>query len=204
MSRPAHTPVISLPFLLAVAFLAFSTPAAAGISIVGGLTRETVVQPGKEYRGAIIVKNSSDKPEQIKIYQTDYLFHANGTALYGDPGKDPRSNALWIRVSPSRVRVEPRQSVTVHYAIAVPEKPDLSGTYWSMLMVETVVEPVPETGRDMGRTPTLGIRQVIRYGIQMITQIGDTGSATVAWVECCIYLDAQTECFIVERSEFDS
>ena len=179
MSKSFPSTVISL-MVLAV-LLASSTPAAAAISVVGGLTREVVVQPGKEYRGAIIVKNTSDKPEEIRVYQTDYLFYSDGTALYGEPGKAPRSNAPWIRVSPSRISVEPRRAVTVHYAITVPDKSDLSGTYWSMLMVETVPGLTPETAEDKAKAPALGIRQVIRYGVQMVTQVGKSGSADLAF-----------------------
>ena len=66
---------------------------AASVSVVGGLTREIVLQPGARTEGCIVLRNNTDQPQEVKVYQTDYLFWADGRNEYGEPGATPRSNA---------------------------------------------------------------------------------------------------------------
>jgi hypothetical protein len=105
-----------------------------------------------------------------------------GLTIYGDPGTSPRSNAGWISLGPRRVRVPPRSTARVHYRITVPETLSLRGTYWSIIMVEPVTSAgsqlVPdETGRNL-----LGVETVVRYGIQIVTDIGDAGNRQIRFL----------------------
>jgi len=165
-----------LSILLFFPFLA-PVKVEAGVLIIGGLTQEKQAQIGETYQGTILIGNNADKPREAKIYQTDYLFFSDGTNIYGEPGKDPRSNANWITFSPHRLIIPPKETAAVNYTINVPDDKSLAGTYWSMLMVEGIGEEHPEAAiqPEEGKVQ-LGIRTVIRYGIQMVTHIGDTGS----------------------------
>lgn len=166
--------------LAALLFMHGRAPVAeAGVSVVGGLTRETIVQPGKTYQGTILLKNGSASPEIVKAYQTDYLFSSDGKTIYGPPGKDDRSNARWITFAPSRVEVLPGDSAALHYTISVPADKETLGTYWSMLMVEIIPKDSPEAAATGKARPAVGVQQVIRYGIQMVTNIGATGTSEV-------------------------
>ena len=69
--------------------------------VIGGLTYEHTATPGEEYTGEIILRNHSEDPEEVKVYQTDYFFYADQRVIYGDPGKLPRSNASWITYTPN-------------------------------------------------------------------------------------------------------
>jgi hypothetical protein len=147
----------------------------AGIAIVGGLTRERQVEPGKTYQGTIQIRNTEDEPVEIKIYQTDYLFYSDGRIFYGEPGEDPRSNAKWISYSPTRLTIPPQGLSEVNYRYQVPNDQSMIGTYWSMLMVEALAEGSPEAlGAEKDKV-TLGIRHAFRFAIQMVTHISDTG-----------------------------
>ena len=108
----------------------------AGISLPGGLSRLSTLQPGGKNEGKILVKNDSSEPQTVKVSQTDYLFYADGRNLYGKPGADPRSNAPWITFSPQRLEVPPREVGVINYTVQAPKDPKLSGTFWSLLMVE--------------------------------------------------------------------
>src|SRR4030042_643837 len=66
------------------------------VSIIGGLSHEKKAALGEIYKGSIIIKNSDTKPQEIKIYQTDYLYYCNGKNDYGPPGELKRSNAKWL------------------------------------------------------------------------------------------------------------
>lgn len=156
--------------------------AVAGVSVTSGLTYERMAESGNAYQGAIQLQNTGEGPQEVKIYQTDYLFFCDGRNIYGDPGKDPRSNADWITFSPRRLIVPPRSKTMVNYTVQVPDDQGLTGTYWSMLMIEGISAASPEASGKKRDEINVGISQVMRYGLQMITQIGDTGTTQLKFV----------------------
>jgi hypothetical protein len=167
----------SIGIILPALLFCFLTPrvAEANISIVGGLTHEKKAKAGETYRGVIFIKNSGEDPQEVSIYQTDYLFSCDGKNTYGEPGKDPRSNARWITFSPRRLVVQPGDRSEVTYTVKLPGDETLVGTYWSMLMVEGTGRYSPDAMASKTQDVNMGIRTVLRYGIQMVTNVGDTG-----------------------------
>jgi hypothetical protein len=155
----------------------------AGVSVTSGLTYEKETQPGEKYKGAIQLRNNGDVPQEVKIYQTDYLFYADGSNIYGEPGKAPRSNADWITFSPRRLTIPPKGTSKIDYTVQAPDDKPLVGTYWSMLMVEGISSSSPEASGRKKDKATIGISQVIRYGVQMRTQIGDTGTRKLKFLK---------------------
>ncbi len=151
--------------------------AEATISISEGLTRDFHLRPGEQQEGIIEVRSSSDEPVRVRLYQTDYRFFADGSNHYDEPGTGDRSNAGWIAFSPRETVIEPRGTVEIYYRIEVPEDPGLTGSYWSMMMVE----PVPETGEPAlpKDRPALGVKMVTRHGIQISVTIPETGEKKV-------------------------
>jgi len=172
-----------LMLLTTFLLLAAARPVQAGVAVVGGLSREKVVELGKTYKGVIFIANPTDEPEQVKVYQTDYLFFSDGRTLYGEAGKAPLSNAAWISFSPSRLTIPAKESLAVDYAIKVPADETLTGTYWSVLMVEAIAESSPEIVQADKQQVGVGIRNVIRYAVQMITTVGDTGASQLRFPE---------------------
>lgn len=171
-------------FLALFLALLIPTVSEAGVSIVGGQSREKSVEIGKDYPGIIFIRNHGEEPQEVKIYQTDYLFFCGGTNIYGEPaGKDVRSNANWITFSPQRLTIPAKSTSAVNYLTEVPDDETLRGTYWSMLMVEGVGKDSPEAIEPEKDKIKVGIRQVIRYGIQMVTHIGNTGSRELEFLE---------------------
>ena len=152
------------------------------VLINGPLTQEKEALPGSSYEDVIEITNPSDEPQEVKIYQTDYLFYADGRILYGDPGKTPRSNANWITFSPKRLTIAPKENVKVYYSVRVPENQSLKGTYWSMFMVEGIPPASPESSQTKKDKIALGITQIFRYGIQVVTHIGQTGTKNIKFL----------------------
>lgn len=165
----------ALPALLPLLVLLIVSPAWSTISVVGGLSRESVVKPGDKSDSRIVLLNNSDQPQTVRIYQADYQFWCDGRNDYGTPGSTPRSNAKWLTVTPGQVTVAAGATESIYYTINVPQDAALTGTYWSIVMVEPISgealePPKPEDGKSK-----IGLRTVMRYGIQVITQIGTTG-----------------------------
>jgi hypothetical protein len=146
--------------------------ACAGISVVGELTREKTVTVGKTYEGTILIANRGKTAQSARVYQNDYLFYADGSNVYGDPGTDPRSNAKWISFVPHSAEIPAQSSAEIHYTITVPDDLGLTGTYWSMLMVEGV-NPDPQAAPEGNNK--MALNQLVRYAVQVVTHIGATG-----------------------------
>ncbi|MBI4865177.1 MAG: hypothetical protein HY815_33690 [Candidatus Riflebacteria bacterium] len=178
--------VLGTRILVLIAFALLVPSGRAQVSVVGELTRESRGKPGETLKGVVLLQNSSDKPASVKIYQTDYLCYADGRNLYGDPGTIARSNAKWVTVSPNRLTIPPKQTGTANYTVQLPPDSALKGTYWSMVMVEPVGEGNVEfTPEKLAKNELVkfGIRTVMRYGLQIVVDIGNTGTRQLKFLD---------------------
>jgi len=158
--------------------LLLALPVLSEVTVVGGMTREKTVKPGETFEGIVLLRNSGEEAVEVKIYQTDYLFFADGRNVFGKPGELPRSNARWVTLGRNFQTIPPKESVGVSYSVKVPDQADLKGTYWSMVMVESAGKP-PELKEKGEKDVRLGIRHVMRYGVQLVTHLGDSGEIKV-------------------------
>lgn len=154
-------------------------PLKADVTVLGGLTHEITAEPGDRTEGAIELANNGDEIVYVDIYQTDYLFFADGRTIYGDPGGDLRSNASWISYGTTRVAIPAGGTVAVSYEMAVPDSIQLSGSYWSVVMIEPVADASASVSRGKTGEASVGVRTIVRYAVQIITNIGDTGNSSI-------------------------
>ena len=172
--RSCRPPRLAVWFWVAVFLVAWTGSVLAQLAVDGELTRIFVVEPGQTYSAEITISNTGDEPTGLEVYQRDYLFFADGSNLYEEAGSVARSNASWIELyRPVSVSLDPGQSIPVGFVITVPEDPTLVGTYWSLIMVEP--KPAPELPSNDG----VKLLQIIRYAIQVVTHVGDTGEVSV-------------------------
>ena len=166
-----------LAITAALTTVAFA-PARAQVSVLSNLVEEREIVPGQTYTGRIVIANTSPTPQSVRVYQMDYTFTADGTTTYGDPGSVARSNATWITPQANRVTVPANAEITVPYSIKVPAADSLTGTYWSAIMVEGAETAPPPTAGRAGQAQ-VGIGSVIRYSVQVATNVGATGMGAV-------------------------
>lgn len=178
LSRFCSTSSAFLVLALSAALLA-PRVAQAGISVEGSLTEDRIARPGESYRGAIAVRNNGHEPVEVMLYQTDYAFWADGRNQYGEPGSMPRSNARWVRLGQQQFLIQPGAVINAPYEVNVPDDQRLSGSYWSMIMVEPLS---PRESSTRPRKEALQLTQVIRYAVQIATDIGTAGRRTLAFV----------------------
>ena len=169
--------------ILLLVFLLLADTCFANVSVIGKLTRIQSVSPGETYEGIILLKNKGANASQVKIYQTDYFFAADGTNVYGDPDTMPRSNGRWITFSPNLLMIPPNETASVYYTVTVPEETGLNGSYWSMLMVEPSSSAGTQVLKAEEGKAELGLQVVIRYGVQIVTDIGDTGVRNIRFLD---------------------
>ncbi|PIQ60604.1 MAG: hypothetical protein COV99_10915 [Bacteroidetes bacterium CG12_big_fil_rev_8_21_14_0_65_60_17] len=152
-----------------------TSAALAQITVRGQLAHDMETVPGATLTGSVTIDNETSELQQARVYQRDYLFFADGTNSYDDPGSTARSNADWITFSPEQATVPPNGSVTVSYQINVPDSAG-DGSWWSMLMVEAIDRDSREStlGDDAPPEREVGFRQVTRYGVQLATHVNPT------------------------------
>lgn len=164
--------------LFLVAILLFFVPfiTIANIIVLNGLTHENQALSGETYRGFIQVQNASDKSKSVRVYQRDYWFSYTGESRHDPAGTMERSNAKWISFNPELLNLGPNEAVNINFEVHVPGE-SLSGTFWSVIMVEGVVPP-DTTGHTSGVT----INTAIRYAVQIVTNIGETGTRDIQFL----------------------
>jgi hypothetical protein len=166
--------IFSFLFLLILADSSF-----AGVTVLGGLTREMTLSPGDKFEGTIQLLNKGEDAAHVKVLQTDYVFFSDGQTFYNEPGSTPRSNAGWLSISPSRITIPPKETASFYYEVKVPELLDLKGTYWSVVMIEPVADSATRKVEEQDGKVVLGLQTVIRYAVQIITNIGETGNSNI-------------------------
>lgn len=154
---------------------------------ISSLTHERQAMPGETYNGTIEIVNNSPDAAIVKVYQTDYQFQSDGSNSFGIAGELPRSNAAWVDFSPNRITIPPYSTYLVNYSVKVPANDSLSGTYWSMMMVEETQTAAPTNNPGDQQA---AISQIVRYGVQCITQIGTTGEPDLQIVEAKLTSDS--------------
>jgi hypothetical protein len=153
------------------------------IKVLGSLTHEKITSNGERYSGTILIKNTGENPCKVKVYQTDYLFYADGSNIYGPPASNPVSNANWITLSAKWIIIPAGETAPVNYSVQVPRNLDLHGTYWSLVMVESTADTsAGGTSAATGKY-VLGLQTNIRYGVQIITDIKDTGTRRIEFLD---------------------
>lgn len=144
-----------------------------GVTVIGSLTHEIVLTQGKSHTGQIALKNSGPSSQLVEIFQTDYSSSSAGKSSFQEPaGQMSRSNAHWIKYTPSRIRIAPESEALVQFKITVPEVDTLHGTYWSILMIKEIPEIDPDDDNEGFR-----INTVMQYSNQIITHVGTYGPA---------------------------
>lgn len=171
----------------------FLQPAYAAVMLNGGLSHEYTVNPGGTVSGVLELKNTSNEPAEVKIYQEDVKVKADGSTEYAPgTGSHARSNANWISLGTDRVMLAPGASQTVAYTLQVPGG-NVSGSYWSMLMLEPVSNKSPESQLAPATSdkPTLTIHQKVRYAVQVLTNVGNQAAANLVFDAPQVAKDSQ-------------
>jgi hypothetical protein len=163
----------------------------AGVTISDSLINEiTLGKAGTReiYQAVIILKNAGEKPQEVKIYQTDCEISSDGKKKYGEPGKMARSNASWITI-PKQLTIPAKGTFELNYSIKIPNNKTLVGTYWSTIMVEGIPDISPELKPEKNKMK-VGVETKIRYAVQIITNVGDTGTVDLNYINVKLIKEA--------------
>jgi hypothetical protein len=146
----------------------------AQVSVQGNTVHEHDAAPGAIRTGTISVTNASPNPQIARVYLSDYLFFADGSSRFDRAGSLPRSNADWIQLGAQDVTLPPGATVPVSYTVRVPGNTTLTGSYWSVVMVEGMATPSASARGGVGLATT------VRYAVQIVTHLPNSGTRRMA------------------------
>jgi len=171
--------------------------ARAGIVIVGETVLRSAATPGATLAGTITILNNGGAPVDVRLYQTDYSFQAAGENDYGTPGTSPRSNARWFTLDANQLTIATNGTVTVNYRSEVPTDAKLSGSFWSLVMVEqTEAVVAPTKGAPTERRAA--IRTIVRHAVQVVTDLGNPAPAELKVIGKRFEVDASGKAFSLD------
>jgi hypothetical protein len=122
----------------------------------------------------VVIENGTGNPARVRLYLSDYTFSADSGSKYSRPGTLARSNAPWVVLSASELLLPPHRTAPLSYNVRVPVADTLAGTYWTVLMVESVPDA---SARDPQRNE-VAISTVLRYAVQIVSHIGAAAERT--------------------------
>lgn len=159
-----------------------ATTIEAQVAIIGSAIHEREASPGESYEGTVMVENTTAAQQVVRVYQTDYHFHADGRSSFDAPGTAARSNATWVTLSSSEATILPGERARLKYRVAVPGPgtDSLRGTYWSVIMVEGAGQGSAGVGAPESDAM---LTATVRHAIQVATHIVGTGSPLVEFSE---------------------
>jgi hypothetical protein len=169
--------MINKKFLLPFILLFLSFGSYASVEVIGSLKHVHSVNPGEVVKGQITILNNDLTDQEVKIYQTDFLYNLKDQTFYDEPGSNKRSNANWMQYSPKTVILKSKESRNIEYEITVPKNDSIDGTFWSVIMVEGV------TPIDPNQTGDLSIRTVTRYAVQIVNELSNKGRGSLKFDE---------------------
>jgi hypothetical protein len=166
---------------LFVFYLSVLTQLSAGIVVLNGLSHVYTLTQGERRKGKIEIQNSSAQPQAVKVYLSDYSFNHNGESFYTEPGTHPRSNARWLQVSPMNLVLQGKEKTEIYFEVTIPATDSIQGSFWCTLMIE---EDQQLEAKPAG---LVGINTVMRYAIQIVTNIGESGRRELAFLQADLY-----------------
>lgn len=180
-------------FILFSCLFFVSAAVDASVEVIGSLKHSFICTPGQTVSGQIRIQNSDATDQEVRIYQTDYVYNYLDQTFYDEPGKDngnKRSNAAWVDYSPKTVILRAKESSNVDFQITVPANDSVNGTYWSVIMVEGV-SPI-----DPNQAGQLNIRTVTRYAVQLVNEVSNRGEGKLTFMEPTLLQVDSTKLFL--------
>ncbi len=167
-----------IKIIVSTFFIVYSISGYSSIVVLNGLTHERTANKGESYKGTIEIQNTAQIESSVKIYLRDYLFNHEGENRHDLPGTLERSNSDWITFNPDLMNLAPGEKATIDYEVKIPENNLLKGTYWCVIMVEGIIPP--DTAKIHNGVT---INTAIRYAVQIVTNIGNTGTSDLQFLK---------------------
>lgn len=163
-------------FLLILALISMKYPSFASVIILNGLTHVFSGNSGDELRGEVVLLNSSDEEQMVFFEINEVLFSCETPRIFTDKNPHEQSSSNWFLGESMSVLLSPREKYVYRFSMLVPKNKIEAGSYWSMLMI-TVENPI----RQETLTNSVGLDTKIRYGVGLLTHVGNFDSVDLGF-----------------------
>jgi len=144
----------------------------AGITVLNGLTHIHNTQKGNTITGEIVLKNMNQtESERFNVFIKDFDQSCDAQDQFLEIGSIERTLGKWIFLNTTERVLKPNEKYILKYTIKIPDNIELKkdyGSFWSNILIEGD-QVIDETITSEG----LKISSKIRYGVQMIVNIGE-------------------------------
>ena len=137
--------------------------------LVNNLSNELTLVPGEIKLAKLTLINDRGCSENIDLKLVDYANNFKGQHFYEDPSTLPRSNASWIELSCEHLTLAPKEQVDIFYTVSVPLDSTLSGSYWSVLLIE----PQSLAPATVSNDDKFQLNVKIRFAHHIVSTIGE-------------------------------
>jgi hypothetical protein len=166
----------------------------SSLLVPGALTHEKKVSLKETIESSIPIQNDGDTPIKVRVTLSDYSFNFKGESSFPEKGSTSRSNATWIKTNKTFFEVAPHTTYSFPYTIDVPSDPSLQGSYWSIFLIEPVEEQLATPDQDQ----SLGVQTIVRYGVQVLTHIGQSGEYNLKVLNKKITKEGEKKTFFLD------
>ncbi len=118
--------------------------------------------PGHAVSNSIKITNHGGRTYEFQVNIKDWTRDSTGRKVYADPGTLPFSNANWIRLNESIIRVLPNQVVNVPVQMEIPIDHKSERSSNSMFFLTQINPDEQETNH-----PSIGIQINYEFGVQI-------------------------------------
>lgn len=157
-------------FTLLIGFVTFCY---AQFSVTIDDNEKNNVSPGDTYTTVVTILNIATQDATARIYLSDYQT-SYGEPQYEEPNTLKRSNADWIRLNTNELVIPAREKREIPIEIIVPSNENLSGSYWSLIIVEGESKET-QIGSTTDQS-VINVNIVSRHGLNIITSFANGSS----------------------------
>ncbi|AWV97393.1 hypothetical protein [Arcticibacterium luteifluviistationis] len=154
-------------FLISALLLLALTQSKASVIIKNGLTHLHHLNNSGTQKGFILIANTGEKKQRVKLYFNDLSIECSGAINYTEPADNYGSLFPFINVDNSDITLEAHEEYKIIYEIDLSKGDVENRSLWSLIMVE-VEEPIAIDKK----TPGFEIGTKIRYAIQVVANVG--------------------------------
>lgn len=161
--------------LITIFLFFFSFDISASVVVTNGLTHNLDFVANGTKDGKVVLKNTGDRPESIKVYFKDLSSDCSGKIDYTMPGQNSRSLFPFVSVNNTDYTLQPGEEYELSYRVDLSKSDLAEGSLWVLMMVE-VMEPISKSS-----SQGFEIGSKIRYAIQLIANVGSKNAEELSF-----------------------
>ena len=128
------------------------------------------LESGETKKGKVDVINSSNEPQDIKIYPVDAVTTQDGAFAPEPEDKEKIDVGAWITLSESEVSLRPKETKTIKFTIKVPENVEV-GDHMGAIIAQNKKIPEAEEGTGMRIVTRVGARIYLTVPGELIKKL---------------------------------